>query len=266
MQRAATVQADQVGSIDQGVDRAKPHGPQSRLQPLGRGAVSDASDQSSGKHRTGIAIHLDRDRAGERASHRRDRLFDEIANPSSGKVAGDTVHAQPVGPVRRNLEIDHGFQAQSLGDARTDFQGVRQVHDAVRLAGGFQLRGRTQHTHRDHTTDRLLDQGDSQPRHICPNRSIDRGQARPRIGGTADDFLAAVDGVDLTDPQPVGIRVRHGFNDLGHAEGRQLGRRVGDMLDLKTRHGHGVDNLTGAGRGVEMIFEPGKGELHRGAP
>src|SRR5690606_5078236 len=42
----------------------------------------------------------------------------------------------------------------------------------------------------------------------------------------------------------------------------QPGGRVDDRLHLQPRHGHGVGDLGDAGVGLEMLLEPGQGELH----
>jgi hypothetical protein len=127
--------------------------------------------------------------------------------------------------------------------AGADRQAVRQLHDAVALVGDLQLGGRAQHAVGDHAAHRLLDQGHAQAGHIGADRGVDGGQAGAGVGRAADDLLAAVDGVDLADPQAVGVGVLHGFHDLGDREGGELGRGVGDVLDLEPGHGHGLGDL-----------------------
>ena len=73
-------------------------------------------------------------------------------------------------------------------------------------------------------------QGDARARHIGAQRRIDRRQPRPRIGGAAHDLLAAVLGVDLADPQPVGVRVLHRRLHVGDPEGRERRAAILDAL------------------------------------
>jgi hypothetical protein len=143
-----------------------------------------------------------------------------------------------------------------------DGQVVRQFQDALGAVVGLQLGARAQHAVGDDAAHRLLDQGHAQAGHIGADRGVDGGQARTGVGRAADDLLAAVDGVDLADPQAVGVGVLHGLDDLGHREGGQLGRRIGDVLDLEAGHGHGGDDGGGGRLGLEVVLQPGKGELH----
>jgi hypothetical protein len=82
------------------------------------------------------------------------------------------------------------------------------------------------------------------------------------LGRAADDLLAAVDGVDLADAQPVGVGVLHGLDDARDREGREPGAGILDVLDLQPGHGHGLGRLRHRGGGLQVIPEPGQGELH----
>ena len=53
-----------------------------------------------------------------------------------------------------------------------------------------------------------------------------------------------------------------GTDNARDGEGRQLLGWIFDMLDLKARHGHGVNNLLRARRGFQVLLEPGQGEFH----
>ena len=119
VQRPGAVVGDQVGDVDQGVDRAQADGLQLRLQPGRRGAVLHAPDQPAGEGRAGV-------RPSSRISIGQGKLpatgaTDEVlqrAEAGGGEVAGDAGDAQPVGPVGRHLEVDHRLQAQRLGGGR----------------------------------------------------------------------------------------------------------------------------------------------------
>ena len=264
VQRPGPVVGDQVGDIDQGVDRAQTDGLEPGLQPGGGGTVLHAPDQPAREDAAGLAVHRDSDRAGELAGDRRHGQIAQGPKTSRRQVAGDAGNAQPVGPVGGDLEVDHRFQTQGLGGGSSHRQAVVELQDAVGLLGGLHLGGRAEHAVGDHAAHRLLHQGYAQARHIAADRGVDGGQANAGVGRPADDLLAAVDRLDLADPQPVGVRVLHGLDDPGHGEGRQPGRGIEDMLDLQPRHGHGVNDL-GGGRGcVEVLLQPGQREFHVG--
>ena len=111
VQRPAAVVGDEVGDVDQRVDRAKPDRLQPLLQPLRRRAVLDAAHEAQREgraERMGLAeVELDRDRAGEFALDRLRRALLERADVGRGQIAGDAVDAGAVGPVRREVDVDH---------------------------------------------------------------------------------------------------------------------------------------------------------------
>ena len=116
VQGPGAVVGDQVGDIHQGVDRPQADGDQPLLQPGRRGTVLHAADQPAGKDRAGVRrVQPNGYRAGEGALHRGDRGVLQPAEARGGQVPGDAGHAQPVGAVRRHLEVDDRLQAQGLG-------------------------------------------------------------------------------------------------------------------------------------------------------
>ena len=226
VQRPGAVVGDEVGDVDQGVDRAQADRAQPRLQPGRRGAVLHAADQPAGEGRAGV-------RAVERGSRsgrgRRpgtgatDRSF-SVPTPGRGEVAGDAGDAQPVGPVRRHLEVDHRLQAERLGGRRRPPAGLGQLQDAVGLLGGLQLGGRAEHAVGDHAAHRPRLQRDAGAGDVGPDRRVDGDEAGPGVGRAADDLLAPVLGLDLADAQAVGVRVLHGLDDAGDREGGRASR------------------------------------------
>ena len=267
VQRPGAVVGDQIGDIDQAVDRAQADGGQAFLQPGGRRAVLDAPDHPTGEDRAHLGrVQPHADRRREAPAHHGDVEMLQLADAGGGQIARDPRHAQPVGPVRRDLEVDDGLGAEQAGDRGSHRDLRRQFLDAVAFVGQLKLGGRAQHAVGHHAAHRLLDQGDAKTRHIGADGGVDGGQARPRVRGAADDLLDPVHRLDLTDLQPVGVGVAFGRQDLGHGEGRQLGGGVEHLLDLQPGHGHGLGDLMDVGLGFEVILEPGKGELHAGTP
>src|SRR3984957_9952890 len=55
------------------------------------------------------------------------------------------------------------------------------------------------------------------------------------------------------------------LDDVADHEAFVFTRRVFDRLDLESDAGQRVDDLAKRGRGVEVVFEPGEGEFHRGS-
>ena len=115
VQRPAAVVGHQVGDIDQGADRAKADGAQPRCSQAGEGPfftprISRPANTGQASPSTRISIgHGNLPGTGAT-----DGSF-SAPDARGGQVAGDAGDAQPVGPVRRHLEVDHRFQAEGLG-------------------------------------------------------------------------------------------------------------------------------------------------------
>ena len=79
------------------------------------------------------------------------------------------------------------------------------------------------------------------------------------------DRLAAA-GVDGQHLQLVGLRMALGGEDLRDGERRQLLAGVGDRFDLEADRGQLLRDLARRSLGLEMLPEPGEGELHAPTP
>ena len=154
VQRAAAVEADVVGDVDQRIDRPQPDGFQPLLHPGGRGAVLDAADVAAGEARAGIArlgreIELDVDGAIVVALDAGDLLLRlQLAEAGGRQIAGDAAHAGAVGTVGGKLHLDHGLaEAQHVGVALAELAAERRVEldDALVIVGELQLALRHQH-------------------------------------------------------------------------------------------------------------------------
>ena len=94
-----------------------------------------------------------------------------------------------------------------------------------------------------------------------------RHHAGTRVGRAAHDLhRLAVAGLDHADFQLVGVRMLLGGDDARDREGRELLRLVLDALDFEADHGELVDDLIERSVGVEMLLQPGEGELHSLSP
>ena len=111
--------------------------------------------------------------------------------------------------------------------------------------------------------DHAFGKGDPLAGDVGPNRREHALHAGARVRGAADDLDRLVAGVDYADLEPVGVRMRPGFDHPGDDEAVVFGAGVLDALHFEADAGQGVDDLGERSGRVEMIEEPGEGELHR---
>ena len=193
VQRPAAVVGDEVGDVDQRVDRAQPDRGEPALQPVGRRAVLHAAHEAQRerraerRRRAEFERHLHR--AGELALDRLDRRVLERAHVGGGKVARDAVHAGAVGTVRRQVDLDHRIvEARPLGVVRAERRVGRQVDDALVVVGDLQLELRHQHA----AAFDAADLADAERHVLAGNVGAGRHEhavhAGARIGRAADDL------------------------------------------------------------------------------
>ena len=142
MQRAAAVVGDEVGDVDERVDRTKADCLQPLLQPFRRRAVLDAAHETKRERRAqrmGLAeVELHRHRAGEFAFDRLRCAVLECADIGRGEIARDAVDARAIGAVRRQVDVDHRVvEAFVFGKARAERRVVGQLDDAVVVIGNL---------------------------------------------------------------------------------------------------------------------------------
>ena len=216
-------------------------------------------------HSSGTAI----DAVTGQAKLARDR-FDggivELAHVGGGEVAGNAVHAGAIGPVRRQIDLDHRIvEAGPLRVIGADRSIVGQLDDAVVVVGDSQLEFRHQHAAALDAAD-----GADRERHILAGDVGARRHEHAHHAGAgvrcAADHLHRLAGadVDQADAQPVGVRMRLGLDHPGDDERRQRLALVLDALDFQPDHGELVGDLAERAVGVEMLLEPGEGEFHHG--
>ena len=265
VQRAAAVEGDEIGDVDQRVDGPEADGGEPLLQPVGRRAVLDAAHQPQAEGRAQFGrLDRHRDRAGEGALHRLGRVVLVGAERGGAEVARDAVDARAVRPVGREIDFD-----DRLGRARpfhvrlADRRVGRQIDDAVMVVGDHHLRFRQQHAAAFHAADLADFQRHVLTRDEGAGRREHALHAGARIGRAAHhlDRLAVAD-VDHADPETVRVGVLLGGDHVGDDEGLEQRRLVLDVLDLEPDHGELVDDLGQRRVGVEVLFQPGQGEFH----
>ena len=272
MQRPAAVEGDVVGDVDQRVDRPQPDGDQPLLQPFRRRPVVDAAHQAqreaaAQRRRVGeVERHLHRRLAMSLDGHDRRRL--QRSQARGREVAGDAVDAGRIGPVRRQIDLDHRIVEMGVGGkAGADRRVLGQVDDAVMLVGKLQLALRAHHAAAFDAADVADAELDVDAGNIAARRGKGADQPGPRIGRAAHHLhrRAAVAGIDGQHLQLVGVRMPLCGEHAGDDEGFQA-RLVVDRFDLEADRRQPLDDLGKRGIGLEMVFQPGKGEFHRGAP
>ena len=187
-----------------------------------------------------------------------------MPRPLGGEIARDAAHAQCIGPVGGDLHIEGRIvEPERLGRRHADRQVVGEVDDALVILRDHHLAFRTQHAVRFDAADLRLLQIDAGARNVGARRREDAGHAGARVGRAAHDLNHAVAGLDVADPEPVGIGVRARLDDLGDGESGQAVGHVDDVVDLEADAEQAVGDLVDGGPGVEMLLEPGESELHR---
>ena len=267
MQRPAAVIGDEVGDIDQRIDRAQPDRGEPLLQPGRRRHVLDAAHQAQPEGGTKLGRldpHLHR--AREFAADRLDGPVLERPHVGGGEIAGDAVDAGAVGAVRRQVDLDHRIvEPRPLRVVRADRRVVGQFDDAFVIVGDLQLELRDQHAATFDAADGADLQRHGLARDERPRRHEHALHAGTRIRRAADDLnRLAVAGVDHADAQPVGVGMLLRLDHARDDERRQQLAFVLDALDLEPDHGEFFRDRAERMIGVEMLLEPAKGEFHHG--
>jgi hypothetical protein len=270
VQRAVAVEGEEVRHVHERRDRAQPDGAQPVLQPLRRGAVAHAPDHARREDRAAVArVRVDRHahRAREGAGDRRalDRL--QRAEAARGEIAGDAAHAERVGPVGGDRDLDHRvhlgrvMRSEPVDETLAHLAGG-QLDDAVVLLRKLHLALGAHHAVALDAADlahldRGVDAGD-----IGAGMRDHRGDARAGVRRAADDLRLAPVGLDAADAEAVGVGVLFGLEHLAQREAGEPRGGVVHLLHLEAEIGQRLGDLGHARGRVEMILEPGEGEFH----
>ncbi len=253
VQRAAAVDRQQIGDVDQRVDGPEADGAELLLQPVRRRVVPDAAHHAQAKQRAELRIvevEHDLDRARIGAAHRLDHFRrGENAKLRRGEIAGNARYAETIRTVRRHSDLDHRIvEPEQRRERLADRRVLGEVDDAVVLVGETHLALGHHHALRGLTPDLACLENDARAgRHgAFPGEHADH--TGTRIRGSADDLhQLAVAGIDLEYAQLVGVRVLSSLDHLGGDEGRERLGAVLDGLDLKADLGQRLGDLIESG-------------------
>ena len=269
MQRAAHVQGEIVGDIDQRGDRAQTHRAQAVLDPFRRRAVAHPPDIAPGEERAGLRpvtefeAHGDRALEGPRhglapAGHALER-----AEAAGGEVARDAANAGAVAAIGCEADFDHRVVEPRNPRVRRPERGVgRQFDDPLMLVRDAEFALGKQHAVALDAANRRLLQPEPGARNPASGRREHAHHAGVRIRRAADDLHLLRARIHQADPQAVRLRMRLGGEHARRREGSQVARAVLDAVHLETQHGQRLADLLERGLGVEMVLQPGEGELH----
>ena len=271
VQRAVQVIGEEVRHIDKKRNRPQPDRAQARLQPVGAGPVFHTTDQAAaedGAAVTGIVINDDRNIGLERPINFRSRERLQRSQAACCEITCHAAHAQRVGAVRRDRNLDHGINlrrtvfGQPIGKALANFT-FWQFDDAIMLFGQFQFPlGRHHAKGFDPANlanaDGRVDAGD-----INAGAGDHDGDPCPRIRCAANNPGRAVLGLHLTHTQLVSVRMLFRALDISDREITQLFRRILDTFHFKTQIGQGFGDLIDSRVGFKVGLQPGQGEFHR---
>ena len=273
MERARQIEGDVVGDVDQSRDRPEPDGGEPVLQPSGAGSVTDIAKHPPDDEGAGIAV-IRREiappgkRALEPALDRRriERL--EAPHPGRGEVAGDAADARAVGAVGGQPDLDRGIaDAERHGRRRAGGKVAFEIDDALMLVRQAELALGAQHAAALDAADlRFLELRPGGGDHASGARE-DALHAGARVGRAAHHLESfAAPGIDGADAEPVGVGVRAGLDHVADHEFGERGGRIVDRVDLEPDHRQPFGDRLAPGVGIEMLAQPGQGELHCAIP
>ncbi len=264
MERAAEIEGEEIGDIDQRVDRPKPDRDEPPPQPVGAFAIAQAAETAPQNVGAGLRpFDPPAHRRGEAGGNRGGGEGLEGAEPGCGELAGEPAHGERIAAVGGDVDLDHRIVEPGPGGVSSaDRRVFRQIDDPRMILADPDLAGRKQHPGAFHAADAPHLEGHAKPRNEAPGRGEHRLHPAPRIGRAADHLHLFAPRIDAADLEPVRRRMGRGLDDAGDAEGGE-GRAVIERLDLEADRGEGGGDFGKRGAGFEVIAQPGEGEAHQ---
>ena len=267
----AGLQHDEVGDVDDVVDGALAGGDESLLEPVGRGADFDAPDDGDDVAQAEVRVgDLDAggvDDGGAVLGVVGLRLADSLAG-EGGDLAGDAEEGEVVGAVGGGGDVEDGL-AEHVGEGGADFEGVVEDEDALVFVGEAEFALRADHAGGLDAADLgfLELAGCAVAVGVDQFRALQGegdGLAGGDVGCAADDGLGGVAAVvDGGEAEAVGVGVGLQGEDATDADAvAPAGAGAFDVLDFGTGHGEAVGELLDGEGDVDVVGEPGEGDLH----
>ena len=218
MHRLTQLQHHVLGNVHQETDRADAAATQALRHPhrCGHRRIHTFDHTPDEARHFGPCFQLDGQRAVDNCRHGSGIECDHFTATGRGHVESDAAHAETVGTVRGQLDLDAGIgQRQIVGDRRANRCVVRQFQQTRRIGIDPQLLGRTQHAVGLHATQ--LGRLDGDFTHYRTHGSQRSYQAGARIGCTTDDLQQlALPCIDLADLQTISLRMLGALHDPHH--------------------------------------------------
>ena len=264
----AQLEHDVVGDVDHVADGPHPGHGEAPGQPGGRRADGDPGDGGAGeagRQVGGLDRHGGLRPAVVRGQGR--RVGDgEGQAEVGGQVAGDAGHRQGVGPVRGDVEVEHGVgvDAEGVGQshARLGPVGLDDQDPGV-VVGQAQLRRRAQHPLRPLAPH--LAAGDLHPvRQPGPDGGQRDEVAGPEVERPAHDLAGgpAVTHVDLDELHLVGVGMGAGGDHPGHDHPVEPLPHPLHTLDHQPQAGQGAGQPVDVVPKGREVTQPREGNFH----
>ena len=246
MQRAAEVVGEEVGDVDQGVDRAQAHGFQALFQPFRAFAVFHAGHGAAEHPGAGFGKFITpRHGAGTGTSYRGRSKVLQYAQAGGGEVARHAAHAQCVATVGGDCDFDHRVvHAGPHRVGHADGCVLGQFDNAVGIALQPQLPEADQHALGFHAADFTNFERNAGARHKRAGRGKHHAQAGARVWRAADHgTFHAVAHIHAAGAQAVGVGVGQGLDHLRDHKRCQRGGAVFHALHFQADGGQGGEDL-----------------------
>ena len=232
------------------------------MQPVRARPVLNAAHKPPGKHRAsrlGLRRELQLDRNGvlEPAFDRLDRFLRKLAEARRGEIARDPAHAETIGAIRRDGDVEHHIvEAERFCGRTADAGLLRQLDDPGMLVGQFKLLLGDHHAARLDAADLRLGQRKVEAGHVSADRREHALHPGMGVRRATHDLQALLAGVDLKHLQLVGVRVLVRLHHFGDAKFFERRGRVVHLFDFQPDAGQRVGDLVHGGVRVEMFLQP----------
>ena len=268
VQRTAQIDGEEIGHVDQGIDRAKADRGEPVLKPGRAGTVLHVADYPAQHPRTGLRP-FDPPMQGMREAGRYcgggERL--QRAEARGGEVACDATDRQRIPAIGGDRDIDDRIVEpcpRGVGDANR--RVVRQLDDAGMVLAEAHFTRRQQHPGAFHAADLAYFQRDAGAWDVAVGWGEYRLHTGAGVRRAANHRKDTAAGIHLAGAQAIGVGVLHRLDHVGDAERRQNSAAVLDAFELQPDLRQGVRDFDQGGAGFQVRLQPGQREFHRSDP